>query len=157
MLNYVFYKFYARREKYPEIRKMISNMNTFFDYYVMLNYVVYKFYRRNEKKEIDAKSASVLLSSLYLSLPFSIIHGFLCMFSHDFLLASRQCNRLIYIIPLLSVCMINYFILYNRDKYKDVFQKLDKISDTDEFVRRKRNTKTIIISLVVIQLVALIH
>lgn len=132
-------------------------MNTLLDYYVMLNYVVYKYYRRNEKKEIDAKLASVLLSSLYLSLPFSIIHGFLCKFSHDFLLASRQCNRLIYIIPLLSVCMINYFILYNRDKYKDVFQKLDKISDTDEFVRRKRNTKTIIISLVVIQLVALIH
>lgn len=132
-------------------------MNTLLDYYVMLNYVVYKYYRRNEKKEIDAKLASVLLSSLYLSLPFSIIHGFLCKFSHDFLLASRQCNRLIYIIPLLSVCIINYFILYNRDKYKDVFQKLDKISDTDEFVRRKRNTKTIIISLVVIQLVALIH
>ena len=132
-------------------------MNTLFDYYVMLNYMVYKFYLRREKKEIDAKLASVLLSSLYLSLPFSIIHVFLCKFSHDFLLASRQCNRLIYIIPLLSVCMINYFILYNRDKYKDVFQKLDKISDTDEFVRRKRNTKTIIISLVVIQLVALIH
>ena len=132
-------------------------MNTLFDYYVMLNYMVYKFYLRREKKEIDARLASVLLSSLYLSLPFSIIHGFLCKFSHDFLLASRQCNRLIYIVPLLSVGMINYFILYNRDKYKDVFQKLDKISDTDEFVRRKRNTKTIIISLVVIQLVALIH
>ena len=132
-------------------------MNTLFDYYVMLNYMVYKFYLRREKKEIDAKLASVLLSSLYLSLPFSIIHGFLCKFSHDFLLASRQCNRWIYIIPLLSVCMINYFMLYNRDKYKDVFKKLDKISDTDEFVRRKRNTKIVIISLVVIQLVALIH
>ena len=53
--------------------------------------------------------------------------------------------------------MINYFMLYNKDKYKDVFKKLDKISDTDEFVRRKRNTKIVIISLVVIQLVALIH
>lgn len=132
-------------------------MKTLLDYYVMLNYVVYKYYRRNEKKEIDAKLASVLLSSLYLSLPFSIIHGFLCKFSHDFLLASRQCNKLIYIIPLLTVGVINYIILYNRDKYKDEFQKLDKTSDTEEFARRKRNTKIFIITLVIIQLVALIH
>ncbi len=130
-------------------------MNTFFDYYVMLNYVVYKFYRRNEKKEIDARLSSYLLSSLYLWLPFLCIDGFICIISAEFQLMTRQENRWLYIIPSVIVAIINYMLLYRGGRYRDEFQKLDKISDTEVFVKRKRNTKIFIIAIIVIVVIEL--
>ena len=132
-------------------------MNTLFDYYVMLNYIIYNFFLRHEKVELDARLTSHLLASLLLSLPLSTIHGFMCMFSSEFKLASQQCNRWVYAIPLLTSAVINYLLLYRGGRYKEEFMKLDKISDTEDFARRKRNTKIFMITLVVIQIISVVH
>ena len=87
-------------------------MNTLFDYYVMLNYIVYKFYLRREKKELDARLTSIMLSSLYLYLPFFIINGLICIFSCEFQLLLRQIDKWVYAVPLLSFATINYLLLY---------------------------------------------
>ena len=128
-------------------------MNTLFDYYVMLNYIVYKFYLRREKKELDARLTSIMLSSLYLYLPFFIINGLICIFSCEFQLLLRQIDKWVYAVPLLSFATINYLLLYRGGKYKEKFLEIDKISDTEVFAKRKRNTKIFIIVLVVIQLI----
>ncbi|MCQ2208956.1 MAG: hypothetical protein MJZ34_01565 [Paludibacteraceae bacterium] len=132
-------------------------MNTLFDYYVMLNYIIYNFFLRHEKVELDARLTSHLLTSLLLSLPLSTIHGFMCKFSPEFKLASRQCDRWVYAIPLFVAMLLNYLILYRNGRYKEEFMELDKTSDTEEFVKRKRNTKIFMIALVVIQVISVIH
>ncbi|MCQ2208954.1 MAG: hypothetical protein MJZ34_01555 [Paludibacteraceae bacterium] len=128
-------------------------MKTLFDHYVMLNYIIYKFYRRYEKEELDARLTSHLLSSLLLWLSFDIIDALFCIFSYEYQLATHQENRLVYAIPLLTFAVINYLLLYRGGRYKEEFMKLDKISDTEEFAKRKRNTKIYIIVLIIIQVI----
>lgn len=130
-------------------------MNTLFDYYVMMNYIVYKFYRRYEDKDGATISACVF-SAFFLSLPFEAIECVICIFSPEFQLAMRQENRYVYAIPLLVVMLLNYLILYRNGRYKEEFMELDKISDTERFARRKRNTKIFITALIVVALVSLI-
>ena len=131
-------------------------MKTLFDYYVMLNYIVYKFYLRHEEGELNAKLTSIMLASLCLWLPFASIDCIICIFFPEFQLVARQENRLVYAIPLLIVTAINYLLLYRRGRYKEEFMELDKISDTERFARRKRNTKIFITALIVVALVSLI-
>ena len=47
---------------------------------------------------------------------------------------------LCFILPYVVMFLPNYFFLYHKDRWKDIFKQIDRERDTEEVRKRYRNT-----------------
>lgn len=121
--------------------KLLTNFLDFLvDRWIMLNYVFYKFYSRF-RKETNPEGRSLIYSPGWIW--FNM--GTVIFFLEDVLdipLFSKIMNghsKYWIIPPYIIMILLNYLFLYRGKKWKEIFSQLDMISDTVEFIRKKRN------------------
>lgn len=120
---------------------IIKFLDWLVNYWVMLNYVFYKFYKQFWK-ESDPQIRGLIYAPGWVW--FNILSSiFLLDGAFDFHLMTKINNfnsyKILVASPYLTMLFLNYLFLYHKEKWKDIFNNLDKTSDTNEFKHKKRN------------------
>lgn len=117
---------------------IISFFDWLIDYWVMLNYVFYKFYSKF-KKETFPEGRGMVYAPLWVEFNYLTIAIVLNIVGYPFVSTFLEHKILCFILPYVIIFLPNYFFLYHKDRWKDIFKQIDKERDTEEVRKRYRN------------------
>lgn len=114
-------------------------LNWAIDYWVMLNYVFYKYYSKF-KRETNPEGRSMIYAPGWIMFNYLTVGTVLDLMGYPIVSTFLEHRILCYVLPYVIVFLPNYFFLYYKGKWKDVFLQIDKERDTEKVKRRYRNT-----------------
>ncbi|MCQ2208957.1 MAG: hypothetical protein MJZ34_01570 [Paludibacteraceae bacterium] len=114
-------------------------LNWAIDYWVMLNYVFYKYYSKF-KRETDPEGCGMVYAPGWVGFNYLTVGIVLDLMGYPIASTFLKHRILCFILPYVIVFLPNYFFLYYKGKWKDVFLQIDKERDTEKVKRRYRNT-----------------
>lgn len=118
---------------------IIRFLNWLIDYWVMLNYVFYKYYSKF-KKETFPEGRGMVYAPLWVEFNYLTIAIVLNIVGYPFVSTFLDHKILCFILPYVVMFLPNYFFLYHKDRWKDIFKQIDRERDTEEVRKRYRNT-----------------
>ena len=118
---------------------IISFFDWLIDYWVMLNYVFYKYYSKF-KKETFPEGRGMVYAPLWVEFNYLTIAIVLNIVGYPFVSTFLDHKILCFILPYVVMFLPNYFFLYHKDRWKDIFKQIDRERDTEEVRKRYRNT-----------------
>lgn len=117
---------------------IISFFDWLIDYWVMLNYVFYKYYSKF-KKETFPEGRGMVYAPLWVEFNYLTIAIVLNIVGYPFVSTFLDHKILCFILPYVIIFLPNYFFLYHKDRWKDIFKQIDKERDTEEVKKMYRN------------------
>ena len=104
----------------------------------MLNYVFYKYYSKF-KKETFPEGRGMVYAPLWVEFNYLTIAIVLNIVGYPFVSTFLDHKILCFILPYVIIFLPNYFFLYHKDRWKDIFKQIDKERDTEEVKKMYRN------------------
>ena len=114
-------------------------LNWTIDYWVMLNYVFYKYYSKF-KKETFPQGRGMVYAPIWLLYNYLTIGIAVDFMGYPLTSKLLEHKIMYFILPYVIIFLPNYFFLYHKDRWKDIFKQIDEDRDTEEVKKRYRNT-----------------